>query len=86
MHFIAVHLEPIRGLMCFVCTILFAVTSNSFFVFPSLWSSAMDLLVCVAEVWVPGIGRLWPDIYFDIHPERKGSIETSFGVAGSREA
>lgn len=25
---------------------------------------AMDLLVCVAEVWVPGFGRLWPGTSF----------------------
>ena len=44
---------------------------------------AMDLLVCVADVWVPGIGRLWPDIYFGIHsPRRKETIETFLEVAG----
>ena len=42
----------------------------------------MDRLVCVAEVWVPGTGRLWPDIYFGIHPRRKEAIETFLEVAG----
>ena len=42
----------------------------------------MDRLVCVAEVWVPGIRRLWPDIYFGIHPRRQESLETFLEVAG----
>ena len=42
----------------------------------------MDPLVHVAEVWVPGIGGLWPDIYFGIHPRRKETIETFLEVTG----
>ena len=43
---------------------------------------AMDLLVCVADVWEPGIRRLWPDISFGIHlPRRKKAIETFLEVA-----
>ena len=52
------------------------------FLFPSPWPPAMDLLVRVAGVWVPGIGRLWPDIYSGIHPGRKETIETFLEVAG----
>ena len=35
---------------------------------------AVDPLVRLAEVWIPGIGRLWPGIYFGIHPRRKETI------------
>ena len=40
----------------------------------------MDLLVCVAELWVPGIDKLWPDTYFGIHPRRKETVETLLEV------
>ena len=35
----------------------------------------MDPLVRVAEVGVPGICKLWPDIYFGMHSiaEKKGN-------------
>ena len=42
----------------------------------------MELLVCVAKVWIPGIGRLRPDLYFGIHPRTKEAIETFLEVAG----
>ena len=43
----------------------------------------MDLLVCVTEVWVSGIGRLWPDIYFGIHvPRRNETMEAFIEVTG----
>ena len=37
----------------------------------------MDLVVCVAEARLPGMGMLWPDVYFGIHLRRKETIETS---------
>ena len=55
----------------------------SFFIFcfvfsspcPPPWPPAIDLLVCVAEVSVPGIGRLRPDVHFGMHSlsENKGN-------------
>ena len=37
---------------------------------------ALDPLVSATGVWVPGIGGLWPSIYFVIRPERKETLET----------
>ena len=33
------------------------------------------LLVCDAEAWIPGIGRLWSSMHFGIHPRGEGALE-----------
>ena len=58
------------------------VVDTSFFLCVSLPRVAMDLLVRVVGVWVPGIGRLWPDIYSGTHPGRKETTKTFLEVAG----
>ena len=35
---------------------------------------AINRLVCVAEVCVPGTGKLWPGINASIHPRREGTL------------